>query len=199
MNRIEYLTALQSHLSMMPASESTRICDYYYEFISDAVDSGEQEEEVIAALGDPAALAYKLTTEQSFEAAKKNPGPSNMAKVLLGLLGILAFPIAFPVAIAVLAVAFALVVAIISIGVALLVALFASIFAALGLFAQAIAMIPSNPAVSVFMIGLSLLAAGIFLLGLIGLSAFGKKLLSWFLTICQKFIHWAFKKRGKAK
>lgn len=61
MNRNEYLSILSQRLSMLPADEYNNIMEYYTEYFEDA--GAENEENVIAELGDVHALADKILSE----------------------------------------------------------------------------------------------------------------------------------------
>nr|AHF25199.1 putative secreted protein [uncultured bacterium Contig1578] len=62
MNKSEFLDRLNHCLAALPAQEKARLNDYYAEMIDDRVENGMSEEEAVAALGDPVALAGELLT-----------------------------------------------------------------------------------------------------------------------------------------
>lgn len=111
MNRNEYLMELRHRLRRLPQEEFDSAIMYYEEYFDDA--GIEKEQEVIANLGTPAALAGQLIGEFAIKEPIDGTTPTakkSANKIWIGVLALFASPIALPISIAVAAVVFALVV-----------------------------------------------------------------------------------------
>ncbi len=63
MDQIEYLKQLKRHLSPLERDERNKIIEYYSELISDKLESGITEQEVLKQFGEPKELAAKILSE----------------------------------------------------------------------------------------------------------------------------------------
>jgi len=114
MNRIEFMNELKHKLRRLPYEETQNAVSYYEEYFDEA--GAENEEQTIAALDSPAAVAAKIIGEYAITSAElAENAPRKKSNILLiTLLAIFASPIAFPIAIAILAIMFSVVVVIFS-------------------------------------------------------------------------------------
>lgn len=65
MNKYEFITNLQRHLTGKVSTEKLReITDYYNDYIDSQIRKGRTEEEVLAELGDPRLLAKTITATE---------------------------------------------------------------------------------------------------------------------------------------
>ena len=89
MTKQAFLNQLAAALHRLPREERYRTLSYYDELIDDRMEDGQGEEEAVAGLGDPAAIAAELQGEE-------RPAPAPMPrgrKVWLGVLLALGFPL----------------------------------------------------------------------------------------------------------
>lgn len=177
MSREEYLQELWGRLSnRMPRQELENVMHYYEEYFEEA--GSEREQDVIAELGSPAALAAQIMGEAPPQAEPVAPGgyPRPRRRWTTGqvVLAACLFPIWLPLLIAVFAVAVCLVAAMFAavVGIAAggIGAVVAGIFSIWCGFTQ----IFHNPATTIFFSGGGLLAAGVGLLLFLGGVALGK-------------------------
>lgn len=196
MNKNDFIVVLKEKLKFLPYGEVEKITDYYYEYISDASESGKSEEEIIAELGDIDVLIYKLKAEQSFEAVKNKPTLSNGAKALIAtVVGLFAVPIAFPVLISVFSVIVALFVTMVALGISLIAVLIACIVIVITLFVQSFALFPGNTGMTFLMLGGSLLASGTIWLLLLGFISLTRVIVIGLTKLTKSIFNWATKKR----
>jgi len=89
-----FIEALRRELSSLPKAAIDEIVADYREYIGDALAAGRHEEEVIAALGDPAKLARELTAQANYRQWEAQRSVGNLMRVVasvarLGLLQLL--------------------------------------------------------------------------------------------------------------
>lgn len=60
MTKTEFLDALRAALAGLPDGDIDKSLEYYSEIIADSVEDGRSEEEAVAALGDPEAVARQI-------------------------------------------------------------------------------------------------------------------------------------------
>lgn len=114
MNRQEFLAELRKNLSKLPEEEREAAIEFYDEYISEALDGCEDEEErskleqkLIAEAGSPAQIAARIKGEYAARLldgddniGKKEEGPKNsISAVWWVILGIFAAPVSIPIAI----------------------------------------------------------------------------------------------------
>lgn len=63
MSKLEFIRALRGALGQMPPEERETQIAYYEELIDDMCEDGMSEEEAVAHLGDPAAVAQELLSQ----------------------------------------------------------------------------------------------------------------------------------------
>lgn len=138
MTKNEFLNKLTAALSGLPQSEMQKTMDYYSEIIDDAVEAGEDEQAVIARLGNIDDIAEKIINETPIRKFVKEDVKHYHISAPVIVLLIIGSPIWLPILISILAVLFSLYLTIWSV----IVSLFA-IFAALAL--SGVAMLIISP------------------------------------------------------
>jgi len=98
MKQEQFMQTLRQGLTSLPKKEVDEIVADYREYISDAVAAGRNEEEVIAALGDPAKLARELKAQASYRQWESHRSFSNLMRVVISVagLGVMNFFLFFP-------------------------------------------------------------------------------------------------------
>lgn len=179
MTRSEYLNIVSNKIERLPKDEYDKAMARFNKYFDDA--GAENEQAVINDLGDPAAAGDRvirnlaIDNSEGMDAGKSIK--SNINALWIGILAVLACPIALPLAIALLAVVFALVLAIGSIILALGITGIAMVIACpVVLLAASIVMIKSLP------ICLTCVGIAFILFGLGGVIIYGTYLLfKWML------------------
>jgi len=103
MNKKEFIERLRREIRNLPYDEVEKTITYYEEIISDRMEDGASEEEAVASLGTPEAIARDLQANQPFstiikrkvEDYKEKRSSENTALVIVLL--IVLFPFWFPV------------------------------------------------------------------------------------------------------
>ena len=113
MNRAHFMAQLRDGLSGLHHSDIDDILRDYDSHFADGAADGRSEDEVAAALGDPARLAREMRAEVGFRRWEQNRSAGNFLGVVLALLGLatLDFVILLPILCALAAVFFGLSVA----------------------------------------------------------------------------------------
>lgn len=165
MNRAEYMAELQRRLQRLPAEEIKSVIMYYEEYFEDA--GVENEQDIIQALGSPAAVAGHLIGEFAMKEPSNGTPPTtkkSMNAIWVALLAIFASPIALPIAIAFAAVILALVITLYAALFSLGVAGFALTLSGVATTIMSLVFIPSGIAVGFIGIGAGLVLFAIGLL-----------------------------------
>jgi uncharacterized membrane protein len=170
----EYIRQLGKHLKKVPEQERNEALAYYAEYIADAGPEGEQQ--VMDNLGSPARLAASIRSDLAVLALDENePGlKKGLSAVWIGVLGVLAAPVALPLAIAAFAVIFSIFISIFAVCFSLIVGAIAVLVSGLACFVFGIVLIPQSGPTALFYIGggLVVMAIGFFFcLGMILLSS----------------------------
>lgn len=161
MNKNDFLNQLTSALSGLPQEEVKKTLDYYSEIIDDAVEDGDDEQEVIARLGSIDDIAEKIINETPIRKfVKDNVKSYNMSIPVIILL-----IIGSPIWISLLTAAFAVVLSLYAAIWSVVASLFA-VFAALALSGVALIiaspfLIPVKPVEAMFSFGTALVCAGL--------------------------------------
>ena len=188
MNREEYLEKLRAALAQMPPEECERQIAYYDELISDMCEDGMSETEATAKLGDPKAVAAELLAALPLGTlVKSRIRSADRLSPLTIVLLVLGFPLWFPLLITAFVVVFSLLFSVLVTLWALAVSFAA---AALSLGVAAIAapfglvtgMLEGSPLV---IMGTALTAAGLCVLGALGLPPFFRALARLSRTMCR--------------
>lgn len=161
MNKAEFLNSLIKALLGLPKDEVKKSIDYYCEMIDDAVENGEDEQEVIARLGNIDEIAEKIINETPIRKFVQEDIKQRKMQTATLVLLIVGSPVWFPILIAFFAVAFALYVSIW----AIIVSVFA-VFAALALSGVTLIVaspffISVNPAKALLSFGFGLVSVGL--------------------------------------
>jgi len=88
MNRAHFMAQLRDGLAGLHHSDINDIVADYESHFADGATDGRTQEEVAAALGDPARLARELRAEIGFKRWEENRSPGNFLGVVLALLGL---------------------------------------------------------------------------------------------------------------
>lgn len=88
MNRAHFMAQLRDGLSGLHPSDIDDIVRDYESHFADGAADGRTEDEVAAALGDPARLARELRAEVGFRRWEENRSAGNFLGVVLALLGL---------------------------------------------------------------------------------------------------------------
>lgn len=116
MTKLEFLTALRAHLWRLPPEDVQKSLDYYSEMIDDRMEDGLSQEEAVADIGDPEAIAKEILEEsQAASPEAATPAPAvpaepvkpKKSRVWEIVLLILGAPLWIPLLIAAAAVIFA--------------------------------------------------------------------------------------------
>ncbi|MFA5481495.1 MAG: DUF1700 domain-containing protein [Bacilli bacterium] len=102
MKKQEFLDELRRQINNLPYDEVEKTISYYDEIISDRMEEGELEEEIVESLGSPQNIARDLQANQPFstiikrqvENFKKRDSDNTALVILLIVFG---FPIWFPI------------------------------------------------------------------------------------------------------
>ena len=153
MNKQEFMKQLEARLKKLPQEEYAEAINYYEQYFEDAAN----DEEVIAKLGSPDAVASKIFADFATDDTK----PKSWKTVWIVILAIFASPIALPIALALVIVTVVLVIAafvvIVSFAASGVVAILSGIFGAVLSFAFLI----YSPASTLFFVGYGLLCAAL--------------------------------------
>ena len=88
MNRAHFMAQLRDGLSGLHHTDIGDITADYERHFADGAADGRTEDEVAAALGDPARLARELRAEVGFKRWEQNRSAGNFLGVVLALLGL---------------------------------------------------------------------------------------------------------------
>lgn len=166
MNKQEYLEAIRSRISAMPADDVNRFMDYYSEMIDDRVEDGLSEDEAVADMGSPDAAVEQILEEMPLtKLVKEKIKPKHELKAWEVVLIVLGSPVWIPILItaAVLLltlwiVAFALLISFYAVVLSFVAAGIGGLICTIPLF------IANSPYMAVLMFGTALIGAGIAIL-----------------------------------
>lgn len=166
MNKQEYLEAIRSRISAMPADDVNRFMDYYSEMIDDRVEDGLSEEEAVADMGSPEAAVEQILEEMPLtKLVKEKIKPKHELKAWEVVLIVLGSPVWIPLLITALVllltlwiVAFALLISFYAAVLSFVAAGIGGLICAIPLF------IANSPYTAVLMLGAALIGIGIAIL-----------------------------------
>jgi uncharacterized membrane protein len=95
MNRVNFLAQLRAGLSGLHQGDVNDVIADYESHFADGVAAGRTEDEVAAALGDPARLARELRAEIGFKRWEQERSAGNFVGVVLALIGLATIDILF--------------------------------------------------------------------------------------------------------
>lgn len=166
MNKQEYLEAIRSRISAMPADDVNRFMDYYSEMIDDRVEDGLSEEEAVADMGSPDAAVEQILEDMPLtKLVKEKIKPKHELKAWEVVLIVLGSPMWIPLLITALVllltlwiVAFALLISFYAVVLSFVAAGIGGLICAIPLF------IANSPYTAVLMLGAALIGIGIAIL-----------------------------------
>ena len=166
MNKQEYLEAIRSRISAMPADDVNRFMDYYSEMIDDRVEDGLSEEEAVADMGSPDAAVEQILEDMPLtKLVKEKIKPKHELKAWEVVLIVLGSPVWIPLLITALVllltlwiVAFALLISFYAVVLSFVAAGIGGLICAIPLF------IANSPYTAVLMLGAALIGIGIAIL-----------------------------------
>lgn len=166
MNKQEYLEAIRSRISAMPADDVNRFMDYYSEMIDDRVEDGLSEEEAVADMGSPEAAVEQILEDMPLtKLVKEKIKPKHELKAWEVVLIVLGSPVWIPLLITALVllltlwiVAFALLISFYAVVLSFVAAGIGGLICAIPLF------IANSPYTAVLMLGAALIGIGIAIL-----------------------------------
>ncbi|RKP45272.1 DUF1700 domain-containing protein [Trinickia fusca] len=88
MKQEAFIQQLRQALEGLPKHAVDEIVADYREYIGDALAAGRSEEDVIAALGDPAKLARELKAQASYRQWQQSRSFGNLAHVIVSIAGL---------------------------------------------------------------------------------------------------------------
>jgi uncharacterized membrane protein len=95
MTQEQFLSTLRRRLTGMNADEVDEVIEDYRGHFADGLAAGRTEDEISAALGDPARLAREMRAEAGVRRWETNRTPGNFASALFGLLALIAIDFMF--------------------------------------------------------------------------------------------------------
>lgn len=195
MTKTDFILALSSLISGLPAEEVDERLDFYSEMIDDLMEEGFTEEEAVAKMGNVRDIAEQIISDTPFSKIVKEK--MKQKRKLLGwetALLILGFPLWFPLLVAAFAVLLSLYISIWAIVIsiwAVEVSLWGAAIGCIG--AGIINFIMSSPLSGAALIATAFISAGVALLAMFGCKAATKGLLllskKLFLSIKKSFVH----------
>ncbi|RDU98676.1 DUF1700 domain-containing protein [Trinickia dinghuensis] len=88
MKQDAFIQQLRQGLASLPKQEVEEIVADYREYIGDAIAAGRNEEEVVAALGDPAKLAREIKAQATYRQWQARRSFGNLARVVASVAGL---------------------------------------------------------------------------------------------------------------
>ncbi|MFA5421988.1 MAG: DUF1700 domain-containing protein [Bacilli bacterium] len=174
MKKKEFLDNLRREIRNLPYDEVEKTITYYEEIISDRMEDGATEDDAVASLGSPEAIARDLLANQPFstiikrkvEDFKNRPNSENNAALIIIL--VLLFPFWFPLVMSLLGVIISLFAAVGSLIVAIWAISIAIGASGIALFAASfVAFATSQVATGFFSIGVGFALIGLSILAVI--------------------------------
>lgn len=166
-----FIDSLRSELNGLPQEEISEAVGYYEEYFNDAVAAGKDPDEVIRKLDAPEKIARTIRTESYIVKAQRNPGLRNFTGVLRNATKIATTPLSVFLISIVVILSFCMVALLFAASFVLIVE---AIVIMVGLIYEALK-IPTQFSMNIIgTIGFSLFAAGLSLLGALGLFRLGK-------------------------
>jgi uncharacterized membrane protein len=88
MTRDQFLSSLRAHLTGVPAAAADDVLADYASHFDEGLAAGRREEDIAAALGDPARLARELRAQAGLRRWEEERSPSAAAGAILAILSI---------------------------------------------------------------------------------------------------------------
>jgi uncharacterized membrane protein len=161
MDRKEFILEIKNKIKHLPYDEIKNALDYYEEYFDEAGEENEQA--VIKELGSPSDIASKIISEFAIKDIDKSEksAKKGMSTIWLVLLGIFASPIALPLAVTFIVLIFVFLIVIASILFSFGITAVAVGFSGVMAFVASLALLSSDYATGIFMLGFSLIAISI--------------------------------------
>ncbi|WMJ21816.1 DUF1700 domain-containing protein [Paludicola sp. MB14-C6] len=187
----DFLYQLSIKLQPLPPQEKDKALSYYAELISDKIENGEQEQDIIASFGNIDELAQSILAENNiYPKAKKKP----IHPVIIVLL-ILFSPVIFGLTVAVASVIFSFLVAGFAFSLSFLLTALALALGGIFSFFTSFFVITANPILCFMQIGASFILLGLAIFFGIGGFYIGKGI--YMLTsLTANKVKLLFQKRG---
>lgn len=161
MNKEEFLNKLVESLSGLPQNEVQKTVDYYSEIIDDAVENGENEQEVIARIGNIDTIVEKIIDDTPIRKFVKEDMKQRKPAVATVVLLIVCSPIWLPLLIAIFAIAISLYLSIWAI-IASIFAVFAALaLSGIALIVSTLFALTTMPLKAFFIFGAALICIGL--------------------------------------
>lgn len=128
MNKEEFLIKLKDGMKNLDKSEQDEIISYYNEIISDSIEAGKVEDDVISSLGNVDDILKKIDLEVKVKKVNEKPTAKNKMNAIVAILGIMASPILVPLALVFVILIFTLFIVGIAIDISLFSAILSLIF-----------------------------------------------------------------------
>lgn len=79
---IQFIQSIAAQLEGLPEAEIRKAVSFYEEYFNEALEAGQDPEQLIKSLGTPEKIAIMLRTETSLTKAESNPSLRNFSKAL---------------------------------------------------------------------------------------------------------------------
>ncbi|MFA5449814.1 MAG: DUF1700 domain-containing protein [Clostridia bacterium] len=194
MNKQNFLNGLEKSLKSFSPAERAKVIFYYDELISDRMEGGDRESDIIASLGSVKDISQRIKAELNDERLQGSPSKRSSVKGVGVLVSLLATPVLIPFGIiffilfiTALFTLFGLVVGFGGAGLGLAIAIIPSTVAAFGEMGIAGALVVS---------GSMLFAISIMGILFVLVSTYGGKLLGWMLRSVSKYVKKSYENQG---
>lgn len=196
MSKTEYLHTLEKHLRRLPSQDRQKALEYFEEYFAEAGEG--QEAQAIENLGSPETAAEQLFTEL---AIKNSTEPvktirKGMRGVRIGILALIAAPVALPFTIVLLAALFVLLMAVLLVFVMFFLSGAFLMFSGISSLLCSLTVIAGNPATALGALGLGLAALGLGWIVIVAMCCLTKACLGGMTRLFGRF---AQKHSGKEK
>jgi len=169
MTKFEFINILKGDLQQLDQADINENVQYYSELIDDMVEEGMTEAEAVEKLGDPHEAAKHILEDMPLSKLVKNKvKPKGGWTALTIILAVLSAPIWLPILCCVGAALLCVFIALwcmVAVGFAIVIALVLTVFSMPIL---AIGLMATTPALSLMLLGISFVCAGVGILGAIG-------------------------------
>lgn len=168
MDKHDFLHALEERLAGLAESDRQASLDFYAEMLDDLTESGMTEQEAVASLGSPEAIAEEILLEMPLpKLVKAKMKKRRLSGLEITLLAV-GFPIWLPIGIALLAVVFAIYISLWAVVVSLYAADLAfAVSASAGIMAAISLFVSGKPTAALLFLGAGLVLAGLSVLWLL--------------------------------
>ena len=178
MNKNDFIEDLKRRLRKLPYDEIKEAVDYYEEYFDDA--GAENEQAVLAELGNPAAVASQIIANSVIKEADSGKSVNKKWRsAWLVVLALFASPVAVPLAIVVGAVAFALILALSAVIFSFFAAGASMVLGGVACIIAGILVVAQSFSTMIYTVGLGLFLIGLGGAATLGTMALAKKSFGW--------------------